>query len=114
MATDYAAKACMDDETIKALTESEREPACTTLRADHAVTEFARSRETVEALVEGEEDVIAVSAYGLFQRFGDDVLDPDPIFPIHDSNPGIEIATARVRANRVWRGSRRGLVASRT
>jgi phosphate transport system substrate-binding protein len=73
MATDYAAKACMDDETIKALTESEREPACTTLRADHAVTEFARSRETVEALVEGEEDVIAVSAYGLFQRFGDDV-----------------------------------------
>jgi phosphate transport system substrate-binding protein len=73
LAIDYAAKACMADTTIGALPESQRESSCTTLRADGTVTEFARSRETVEALVEGEEDVIAVSAYGLFQRFGDKV-----------------------------------------
>lgn len=73
MAIDYAAKACMADATVGALPEDQREPACTTLRADGIVTEFARSRETVEALVEGDDDVIAVSAYGLFKRFGSDV-----------------------------------------
>jgi phosphate transport system substrate-binding protein len=73
MAIDYAGKVCMANATIGALPESAREAACTTLRADGAITEFARSRETVEALVEGDDDVIAVSAYGLFQRFGTDV-----------------------------------------
>jgi len=73
MAVDYAGKACMADATIAALPESDRESACATLRIDGAVTEFGRSRETVEALVEGDDDVIAISAYGLFQRFGGDV-----------------------------------------
>ena len=73
MAIDYAGKACMADATIGALPESVRESTCATLRTDGVVIEFARSRETVEALVEGDEDVIAVSAYGLFQRFGDKV-----------------------------------------
>jgi phosphate transport system substrate-binding protein len=73
MAVDYASKTCMADATVDALPEAERESACGTLRADGVLTEFSKSRETVEALVEGSEDVIAISAYGLVQRFGDDV-----------------------------------------
>jgi phosphate transport system substrate-binding protein len=73
MAVDYASKVCMADATVGALPESDRESICATLRTDGVVTEFGRSRETVEALVEGDEDVIAISAYGLFQRFGSDV-----------------------------------------
>ncbi len=73
MAVDYGAKPCMADAVIGALAEAEQESACGTLRADGVLTEFSKSRETVEALVEGSEDVIAISAYGLVHRFGADV-----------------------------------------
>jgi phosphate transport system substrate-binding protein len=73
MAVDYGAKPCMADAVVSALAEAEQESACGTLRADGVLTEFSKSRETVEALVEGSEDVIAISAYGLVHRFGDDV-----------------------------------------
>lgn len=74
MVVDYATdKACMTDPTIAALPEGDREPACTSFRMDGAVTEFENSRQTVEALVEGDLDAIAVTAYGVFRRYGADV-----------------------------------------
>lgn len=74
MVVDYATdKACMPDAAIAALPEGDRELACTALRTDGAVTEFENSRQTAEALVEGDQDAIAVTAYGVFRRYGDAV-----------------------------------------
>jgi len=74
MLVDHASeKACMTDTAIAALLEDDREPACTTFRTDGAVVEFQNSRQTVEALVEGDQDAIAVTAYGVFRRYGDAV-----------------------------------------